>query len=78
VCSPYNELRRFRISAAAAVAKDEQNLAQFDSKNGLVQVIAENSDTQMSSQHGQKSTHSLAMIITQAGQPQSKSVGNER
>jgi len=31
----------------------------------------------MSSQNGQKSTHSLAMIITQAGRPQSKSVGNE-
>jgi len=59
------------------VAKDEQGLAQFNSKNGLVQVVADNCDTQISSQRGQKSTHSLAMIITQAGQPQSKSVGNE-
>jgi len=69
VCSSYNEPRRLKISAAAAVAKDEQGLAQFDSKNGLVQVVADNSDTQISSQHGRKSTHSLAMIITKAGQP---------
>jgi len=45
VCSSYNELRRFRISAAAAVAKDEQGSAQFDGKNGLVQVVADNFDT---------------------------------
>ena len=77
MCSSYNELRRFRISAAAAVAKDEQGSAQFDGKNGLVQVVADNFDTQISSQNGQTSTHGLAMIITQAGRPQSKSVGNE-
>ena len=50
------------------MAKDDRGLAQFDSKNGLVQVIADNFDTEISSQNGQKSTHGLAMIITQAGQ----------
>jgi len=64
VCSSYNELRRFRISAAAAVAKDEQGSAQLGGKNGLVQVVADNFDTQISSQNGQKSAHGLAMIIT--------------
>ena len=68
VTSSYNELRRFRISAAAAVAKDDQGISQFDSNNGLVQVVADNFDTQISSQNGQKSTHGLAMIVTQAGQ----------
>jgi len=53
VCSFYNELRRFRISIAAAVAKDGQGLAQFDSKHGLVQIIADNFDTQILSQNGQ-------------------------
>ena len=46
-------------------------LGLFDSTNGLVQVVADNFDTEISSQNGQKSTHGLAMIITQAGQPNS-------
>jgi len=49
------------------VAKGEQGSAQFDGKNGLVLVVADNFDTQISSQNGQKSTHGLAMIMTQAG-----------
>jgi len=53
MCSSYNGLRRFRISAAASVAKYEQGLVQFDSKNGLVRVVADNFDTQISSQNGQ-------------------------
>jgi hypothetical protein len=44
-------------------------LGLFDSKKGLIQVVADNFDTEISSQNGQKSTHGLAMIITQAGQP---------
>ena len=41
----------------------------FDSTNGLVPVEADNFDIKISSQNGQKSTHGLAMIITQTGQP---------
>jgi len=44
-------------------------LRLFDSTNGLVQVVADKFDTEISSQNGQKSTCGLAMIITQAGQP---------
>jgi len=44
-------------------------LGLFDSTKGLVQVVANNFDAEISSQNGQKSTHGLAMIITQAGQP---------
>ena len=44
-------------------------LGLFDSTNGLIQVVADNIDTEIYSQNGQKSTHGLAMIITQAGQP---------
>ena len=49
-----------------------QNLPRlrlFDSTNGLVQVVPDNFDAEISSQNGQKSTHGLAMIITLAGQP---------
>ena len=68
ISSTYNELRRFRIYAAVAMAKGKQGLAKFDSKDGLVQVVADNFDTQISAQNGQKSTHGLAMVISQAGQ----------
>ena len=44
-------------------------LGLFDSTNGLVQVVVDNFDTEISSQNWQKSTHGLAKIITQAGQP---------
>ena len=67
VTCTYNELRRFRISAAVAMDKDDQGIAQFDSNEGLVQVVADNFDTQISSQNGKKVTHGLAMIITQSG-----------
>ena len=51
-------------------------LGLFDSTNGLVQVVADNFDTEISSQNGQKSTHGLAMIITQAGQPKPGAVAD--
>ncbi|KAL8588411.1 hypothetical protein ACOMHN_029580 [Nucella lapillus] len=66
VTSSYDELRRFRISAATAMASVPRGLAQFHSSHGLVQVVADNFDTQISSQNGHKSTHGLAMILTQA------------
>ena len=66
VTTSYNELRRFRCSAADAMASVPRGLAHFDSKHGLVQVVADNFDAQISSPNGQKSTHGLAMILTQA------------
>ena len=36
-----------------------------DHKNGLVQVIADNFDANISSQNGLKQTHSLAMLLSQ-------------
>ena len=68
ITSSYNELRRFKISCASSMA-NVPRLGLFASTNGLVQVVADNFDTEISSQNGQKSTHGLTMIITQAGQP---------
>ena len=51
-------------------------LGLFDSANGLIQVVADNFDTEISSQNGQKSTHGLAMIITQAGHPKPEVVSD--
>jgi len=42
----------------------------------LVQVVADNFDTEISSRNGQKSTHGLPMIITQAGQPKTGAVAD--
>ena len=53
--------------------RNDREIAQFDSKQGLVQTVADNFDTQICSQNVRKSTHGLAMILTQAGcqqQPQ--------
>ena len=69
VTSSYNELRLLKISSASSMANAPRRLGLFDSINGLVQVVADNFDTQISSQNGQKSTHGLAMIITQTGEP---------
>ena len=67
ITTTYDELRRYRISVASAMEKGDREIAQFDSKQGLVQTVADNFDTQICSQNGQKSTHGLAMILTQAG-----------
>ena len=42
VTTSYDEVRRFRCSAAVAVASVPQGLGHFDSKHGLVQVVADN------------------------------------
>ena len=68
ITSSYNELRRFKISCTSSMA-NLPRLGLFDSTNGQVQVVADNFDTEISSQNGQKSTHGLAMIMTQARQP---------
>ena len=75
ITSSYNELRRFKTSCASSMA-NVPRLGLFDSTNGLVQVVADNFDTEISSQNGQKSTHGLAMIITQAGQPKPGAVAD--
>lgn len=49
-------------------------MSQFGSKNGLIQVVADN--IQISSQNGQKSTHGLAMIITQSRQTTAQHVNS--
>ena len=62
VTCTYKEVLRFKSSAAVA----EYSLQGLnDSSNGLVQVVADNFDANSSSQNGLKSTHALAMLLTQ-------------
>ena len=66
ICS-YSEVLRFRKSAAKASKQViERGLVHTSVEGaGLVQVVVDNFDTNISSQNGLQSTHSLAMILTQ-------------
>ena len=48
VTASHNELRRFRISAAVAARNERRALALYKSQTGLVQVIADTFDAQIS------------------------------
>ena len=65
-CS-YSEVLRFKASAATAAAQDvHSNLrAITDAKHGLIQAVADNFDAKVSSQNGLRSTHALALLLTQ-------------
>jgi hypothetical protein len=63
-CS-YDEILRFKKSAALAAAHDLTEQGISDAQQGLVQVTSDNFDTDISTPNGKASTHSLAMIIMQ-------------
>jgi hypothetical protein len=58
-CS-YDEYRLFKTSAAKSACEARKG-GVFKSKDGLVQVVADNFDANISSQNGLLSTHSLAV-----------------
>ena len=62
VCS-YDEVKRFKSSAAPENYKNA-NCVEGHVK-GLVQAIADNFDTDISSQNGKMQTHSFALLMTQ-------------
>lgn len=67
-CS-YDEVLRFKASAATAAANAECvniNLRSIsDSSVGLIQSVGDNFDANISSQNGIRSTHALALLHTQ-------------
>ena len=63
-CS-YDEILRFKRSAALAATTDIKLSGINQGSLGLIQAVAENFDANISSQNGKITTHSLAMIITQ-------------
>ena len=66
VCS-YDEVLRFRKSAAT-VSKQVTSRGLVNTSQsgaGLVQFVIDNFDANISSQNGMRSTHSLAMLLTQ-------------
>lgn len=67
-CS-YDEVVRFKASAAVAASKEHglrnKSRAISDSSIGLIQAVADNFDTNISSQNCLRSTHALALLLTQ-------------
>ncbi len=63
-CS-YDEILRFKKSVAHAASREKHLQGLMDSKVGLVQTVADNFDANIASPNGLKSTHSLALLITQ-------------
>ena len=70
-CS-YDEILRFKKSAAVVAARDPSVHGISSAESGLVQTIVDNFDADIHSPNGKLSTHSLAMILTQPSTP-----GNE-
>ena len=62
ITSSYDEVLRFKVSAAYASRNQQHHL---DSSNGLIQGITDNFDTNLCTPNGLKQTHSLATIIVQ-------------
>ena len=63
-CS-YDEILRFKKSAAFAATKEMQLSGIHRADHGLIQAVADNFDADISSQNGKVTTHALAMLITQ-------------
>ena len=63
-CS-YDEILRFKRSAALAATRDIKLSGINQGSLGLIQAVADNFDADISSQNGKITTHSLAMLITQ-------------
>lgn len=65
VTCTYDELLRFKKSAAVAAAKNVELTSISKAEEGMIQFIADNFDADISSQNGKLSTHSLAVLMTQ-------------
>lgn len=65
-CS-YEEVLRFEDSAAAAAVRDTKLMGISAEDDGLIQVVSDNFDANISSQNGLVSTHALAMLLTSSG-----------
>jgi hypothetical protein len=63
ITSTYQEVRRYKVSAAVSSGSLSLNLQSSD---GLIQIISDNFDAHIHSQNGMKQTNGLATIITQS------------
>ena len=64
VCCSYDEYLRFKASAAIAADMQIDLRGLVNADKGLIQVVTDNFDSNVSSQNGLISTHSLAVLLT--------------
>ena len=64
-CS-YDEVLRFKSSAAAHAANTDNTQGLFSAGNGLIQAVIDNYDANIHSLNGLKSTHALALLMCQS------------
>lgn len=76
VTCTYDEVKRFKASAAIASVTEKSMKGISDASNELVQTVVDNFDCNISSTNGLKSTHSLAALMTQkkSGDPSNTDV----
>ncbi len=67
ICCSYDEVLRFKASAAAAASSETRLTGIQSSSIGMVQAIADNFDANITSPNGLKSTHALALLMTDTG-----------
>ena len=65
ICASYDEILRFKASAAHASSNQEELRGLFHSKHGLIQTVADNYDVNVSSPNGLRSTHPMVLLLTQ-------------
>ena len=61
----YNDVLRFKKSAVPAATK-KSTLSGISDSTGMVQVVADNFDADISKENGKLSTHFLAVLLTQS------------
>ena len=62
ITSIYQKFWRFKVSAAAL---SDNNDKEVRTRDGLIQIVADNFDARIHSQNGLKETHNMATIIPQ-------------
>ena len=65
VTASYDEILRFKASAAHGAARNQELMGIRPGSECLVQCVADNFDANISSQNGLQSTHALAILLTQ-------------
>lgn len=65
ICASYDEVLRFKTSAAHASCNDKEMRGMYNSNKGFIQIVADNYDANVCSPNGLHSTHALAVLLTQ-------------
>ncbi len=73
-CS-YDEVLRFKSSAAKYTSENTRIHGLFDASDGLIQTVIDNYDANIASLNGLQSTHALAMLLCQNGQANNSGTG---